>query len=1015
LSGEAKNIKPDDSVEARAKADELRRGLSKQLNISPFLHGSLATGLNLPGNYDYDFAARITSRDKFNKTVERLNRHPTFSPNPQNKPGLDLQIFTGKIQGEKVDLALMYGDKAKLKKESLEQVKAKLEGNPELRMDLLRQKSVAKNIVKEIPFIGKKLYFNFKIGTDKDLGVFRTRSEQHPDLMPKQADVDPAILQRLQRADVYGHRTANLDPIIASGQLLSAAQAAQAGLLKDYEARGQRGTRTALEGPAKLRSEVFMTKGLLPAGEDYGRYGVLFEKKKATPSPYLNTVPQEHLHEGKWRSKLHYVVPDEEYDTWTSKHPDAPILRESQVPEGKRLGATAGLGELAHRVLAGPSIFQKKVEVAPGVKTADVMTKLLPHQQRVVDRIQQEDQPGLVVAHGLGSGKTLTSIAAQDALGVPSTVILPAALQANYEKEREKHLGLEGRQPVSMTTLQAAARRGEAPSNPLLIVDEAHRLREPTSKGLKAVKGTTSQKRLLLTATPFYNAPNDIAPLVNTAANDKLLPESKKDFEGQFVRERMVSPGLWGKYVRHETPGLVREVNPTSAGHLKDVLHKYVDYHPSSEEGFPSVTREDVRVPMSRGQLKVYDTLMHQAPPWVAAKIRSGLPPSKQEAQDLNAFLSGVRQVSNTTGGFQPDAEPQSPKIQTAFNNLKSTLDANERAKAVVYSNFIESGINPYKALLQSSGIPFGEFTGQLKKKDRDQMVQDYNTGKLRTLLLSSAGGEGLDLKGTRLIQTLDPHWNIEKIRQVEGRGVRYGSHTDLPEEEQNVAIQRYLATRPPSGILERLGLKTPGGGVDEYLANMSEEKEKLHEQFRKLLPGYEKKSDMKKAASAPKGYYKGLPSDPEGVKFKVDFQGIEVRVERPKGFIMVGHDAKGVAWARRYKLDYGHIPKTLGGDGDGLDVFLGPDKKAKEAYWAIQRKDDGSFDELKLFLGFPDRYAALSAYKAHIPMKYLRRMLTLRLSMMKALLGIEPTEDVRSIEKAAMLNELTWLLTTSA
>jgi N12 class adenine-specific DNA methylase len=64
------------------------------------------------------------------------------------------------------------------------------------------------------------------------------------------------------------------------------------------------------------------------------------------------------------------------------------------------------------------------------VKLSEIQTKLQPHQQRVVDRLQQSDQPGLVVIHGLGSGKTLSSIAAQDALGLDATTVVPAALQA---------------------------------------------------------------------------------------------------------------------------------------------------------------------------------------------------------------------------------------------------------------------------------------------------------------------------------------------------------------------------------------------------------------------------------------------------------------------------------------------------------------------------------------------------------------------------------------------------------
>src|SRR5690606_6453494 len=98
---------------------------------------------------------------------------------------------------------------------------------------------------------------------------------------------------------------------------------------------------------------------------------------------------------------------------------------------------------------------------------------------------------------------------------------------------------------------------------------------------------------------------------------------------------------------------------------------------------------------------------------------------------------------------------------------------------------------------------------------------------------------------------------------------------------------------------------------------------------------------------------YKGQLVSSDGVKKTIEFQGITIHLDRPKGLIMSGKDKNGKEWAREYKYDYGFIPKTLGGDGDGLDVFVGPNKDALEAYWAIQNKDDGSFDEYKVFLGF--------------------------------------------------------------
>jgi len=137
---------------------------------------------------------------------------------------------------------------------------------------------------------------------------------------------------------------------------------------------------------------------------------------------------------------------------------------------------------------------------------------------------------------------------------------------------------------------------------------------------------------------------------------------------------------------------------------------------------------------------------------------------------------------------------------------------------------------------LQKANIPFGEFSGDIKPKDRDQLVRDYNENKLKVLLLSSAGGEGLDLKGTRLMQVLEPHWNLEKIKQVEGRGARYKSHEGLPPEEQNMRIERYLATRSEKGLLEKMHWKSPGGSVDQYLSKLGKDKEDLINQFRGLM-----------------------------------------------------------------------------------------------------------------------------------------------------------------------------------
>ena len=418
----------------------------------------------------------------------------------------------------------------------------------------------------------------------------------------------------------------------------------------------------------------------------------------------------------------------------------------------------------------------------------------------------------------------------------------PAALLANYKKERAKHLTGKA-QRAALTSMQNMARKGTSPSLPMLIVDEAHRARDPASATYRTLEGNTAEKRLLLSGSPFYNHPSDIAPLVNLAAGSRVLPSSKEDFSQRYITEENSSPPIKQRLLNvfRSSANKVRAgsksvLNQRTAPELRGHLAKWVDYHPGSTENFPEVTHEDVNVPMSDAQLRVYDTLMDKAPAWVAAKVKSGLPPNKREAQQLNAFLTAARQASNTTAPFIQEGTPDAPKIQMAFDRMKKTLNDNPNAKGVVYSNYLGAGIAPYKQRLDEAKIPYGEFTGEMPPKQRDQLVRDYNDNKIRALLLSSAGGEGLDLKGTRLLQMLEPHWNAERGHQVEGRGARYMSHAHLPEEERKLQVERYLSTRPQGRVSKWLG-QVPDKSVDEYLTQMSSDKENLINQFKTLLP----------------------------------------------------------------------------------------------------------------------------------------------------------------------------------
>lgn len=479
-----------------------------------------------------------------------------------------------------------------------------------------------------------------------------------------------------------------------------------------------------------------------------------------------------------------------------------------------------------------PSPLMKAAQLL--AKHAEITTPLQPHQQRAVERMQRPDQSGLVLNWGLGSGKSLGAISIADALGKPTDVVVPAALQENFRKEIAKHT--KGRSfPADVKSLESVARGLKTLQRPVLVVDEAHRLRNPTKAQTEMVR-SPAEKRVVLTGSLMYNHPADMAAPINLAAGAKVLPTSPSEFEQHFVRQERYEPGFLARTLLRRKPETRVSVNPETKAYLTNALRKYVDHYPGNASGMAEQRDETVNVPLTGEQLKLYNTLYGATPAWVRHAVKSDLSPNKRDLGKMMAFLTGPRQAAISNHSFLDNSENfQSNKVDAAMGRLQKMLAENPEAKAVIYSNFLGAGIEPYRKRLQAAGVPFGEFTGEQPAKTRDQMVRDYNEGKLKALLLSSAGGEGLDLQGTRLIQLMEPHWNDEKLKQVVGRGIRYKSHDHLPEDQRNVQVQRFVSTMPEQSTWDRV-MGTPEQTVDEYMQNRAGEKERLNNVFRDLV-----------------------------------------------------------------------------------------------------------------------------------------------------------------------------------
>lgn len=462
------------------------------------------------------------------------------------------------------------------------------------------------------------------------------------------------------------------------------------------------------------------------------------------------------------------------------------------------------------------------------------------HQNRALAKLEHND--GVILDHSMGSGKTMTFLKAIERdqkknQNSNSIVIAPASLQTNVTNEIKKHglkIDMSKVEVLSYEKATNDAARLKKNKYTLAIADEAHRLRTTTTQRHKQLSEIiqNADKRILATGTSSYNHISDVAPLVNIAAGGfRVLPETKKGFEEKYVSKKVESAPILQRILGHPSKEVSSLKNKKE---LKYHLDNYMDSYdnksdPEAAKHFPTTSEKVIEVEMSPEQKTLYKYLEGKLPWHLRLKVRSGMPLDKKDSAQLNAFSSGIRQVSNSTKGFLPNYRETTPKIKKAADSIQEDIASDKHFKGLIYSNYLDSGLHDYSEELTKRGITHGVYTGKLSKKEKDEMVDAYNKGKIKVLMVSSSGSEGLNLKGTKKVQVMEPHFNKSKIDQVLARAARYDSHKDLPAEERHVEIEHYHSVFP-KGLLGRRPTS-----IDTYLHDNSQHKDSLTMEMKKL------------------------------------------------------------------------------------------------------------------------------------------------------------------------------------
>ena len=443
-----------------------------------------------------------------------------------------------------------------------------------------------------------------------------------------------------------------------------------------------------------------------------------------------------------------------------------------------------------------PSPFEEEEpEYPPCITNSKI--PLYPHQLRVVSFLTQNR--GLIAIHEVGTGKTLTAVTASQCFlnENPShkvIVVTPVSLQKNFIQTLEKYgVSREDKKKFKFYTIQgfySAFRSGlvKDQEDSMLILDEAHNIR--TNQGefdgledpinnkevgvyAKALisLGRVVKKVLLLTATPMVNLPADMINLIAIVNGEKEIT-SKEFYQLDFKK--------W-------------------------LMKKVSMYVPSPEffrDKFPKTSYHDIFLTMPPSYYREY--------------MRVETAPTLDEM----AFYNGLRRISNTLDGHA------SPKVEWIMNHIQKSKP---RDKFVVFSHYLKSGLELVMSKLKALDIPYLYINGSLSKEKRNYAVAEYNSDKIKVLIISKAGGEGLDLKNTTGIILMNPSWNESANKQIIGRGVRLESHHSLPKKNRHVDIFRLFMIKPEEqkevkNICKKLliKIKTQPISIDLYMRNIA-------------------------------------------------------------------------------------------------------------------------------------------------------------------------------------------------
>ena len=346
----------------------------------------------------------------------------------------------------------------------------------------------------------------------------------------------------------------------------------------------------------------------------------------------------------------------------------------------------------------------------------------------------------------------------------------------------------------------------------LVIVDEAHNLKNAHTQSYALVSRLTSRFLLLLTATPIENQVEELYNLVS------LLRPGHLGGRAEFLRRFSNRKGETSEAARREIRGLLGEVMIRNTRALSGV---------QLPPRFARTTLVEPRESEHRLYLALASALRALGP---GGHARFRLSVLLQEAgsspdavrSTLERLRSDPDLPPETAAALAPTIAAARQPTETAKGQALLRVLQTEPVPTVVFARF-RATLDYLTALLARHGVACERIDGELPAALRHEAIARCR--ERRAVLLSTdVGSEGLNLQFCQRLVNFDLPWNPMRIEQRIGRLHRIGQ--DHPVEVVNFCLAGSIEERILRILDERINLfELVVGEVEMILGHLEDER----------------------------------------------------------------------------------------------------------------------------------------------------------------------------------------------